>query len=478
MKPLLGSLLICAFSASPARAQPTASLEVITLEQALARTRQNNATWKSLDEYIVQADDYRSIGVGLFLPKIMGEGKWTHLGERNVPDLAALDQMTGLLGALTEGMLEAHPEQFARFAPYLQSDSSGGESPFENFVPRQDKLSATFSLFVPVFDAKSIAFVRGGYDQYDSALQKIGYAREQLLFGVAKLYFGLCTLQRMVKVTDMAMASAQEHLRGTKERAAAESATELEVKRAELEVRKNEARRIQVVAELEKAKATFRYLTGFAGDFLVVDPELASDIEQAHEKDWLDLAQRQRKDLVAAKIDVLVSGHEEGKVWAQYLPTVNAVGVAMFDNDSASRFDDDPFSWVVMATLNINIWDGGIRERQLDIAESQARQAALAVTDLQSKVNSSVSQARRALDDSTAARTVTEKQVEVARAARDLAVASEKEGMATYLAVIDANTMVEGAEAQLLAAELSEAVALLDLWAASGNPLIWVTQSP
>lgn len=471
---LLADIAFVSLLCTTTLAQEKPLLPVVTIEQALAKTQENNATWKSLEEYVVQADEYRSIGLGLFLPKIMAEGNWMHLGERNVPDLAAFKQMSGLLGGLAEGMITHHPEEASRLSPYLQTDSGDDENVFDSFVPRRDKLSATFSLIVPVFDATSIAFIQSGYDQYDAALQKIGFAREQLLFGVSKLYFGLCTLQRMVEVTELSIQSAKEHLLSTQVRAQEEAATELEVKRAELEVRKNQAKRIEIIARLEKAKADFRYLTGIKHAFRVAQPKLSDELDMVADTDWEAKAKKQRKDLAAAKIDVLVAGHEEGKVWAEYLPKINLIGSAMFDNDAPSRFDDDPFNWIAMATLNLNVFDGGIREAKLGIASSKSRQAALAVLELEAKVESSVSQTKRALGDATAARQVSEKQLEVARAARDLAVASEQAGMANYLAVIDANTMVEGAEAQVLAAKLSEAVALLDLWAASGTEILWV----
>jgi len=67
-------------------------------------------------------------------------------------------------------------------------------------------------------------------------------------------------------------------------------------------------------------------------------------------------------------------------------PFTQSGGQGKADNAQENRFDDDPFSWVVVATLDWNLWDGGIREAQMSATKSKLRQATLAAEDLASKI--------------------------------------------------------------------------------------------
>jgi outer membrane protein TolC len=228
---------------------------------------------------------------------------------------------------------------------------------------------------------------------------------------------------------------------------------------------------VELVASLEKAKAGFRYLTGIQGTFEVREPGPPTIATGQPLDHWLGLARRQRRDMAAVRIETLVADHEVDQILMKYAPSLNLFGEFKADNAEAQRFDDDPFSWTVGASLSVNIWDGGIREAELEMARSRLRQAQMAEEDLLRKIESDVDAAYQALEDATAARVLAERQLEVARDTQKLAKAAEQAGAATNLEVIDANTMVFASEAQFSRASLEEAMALLDLLSACGSPI-------
>ena len=477
MKRQLLTIIACLAVVAPAAAAGEAATgeeaPVVTLSEALASTRENNITWKSLGELLTQADAGRDIGVAMFLPKVSAEASWLHMGERHTPDMSALTDMGMLLGELVTTVIEEHPGQAVRFEPYMDMISGGeGSDTFSNFVPKTDTISGTFSVIVPVFNGQSISMVQGAYDRYDAALQQVGHAREALLFATAKAYYGMLMLQEMIAVADRSIESAKEHHRSSKIRAELQAATQLEVKRAELEVTRNESQRVELAASLEKAKSSFRYLTGLEGDFRMSD----ADIEFAEAgillENWLQKARAQRKDLAAARIEVLVAEHEVDQQLMKYAPSLNLFGSFKLDNAEQQRFDDDPFSWTVGATLSVAIWDGGIRESEIEISRSKLRRAQMAEEDLWRKIETEVESAYQALQDAHAARLLAERQLGVAKSTQELAKASERAGAATNLEVIDANTMVFSSEALFYRSRLQEAIALLDLLAATGDEVL------
>ena len=462
------SIVLCLSlaAATPAR--------VVTIDDALAGVKKSNLSWQSLDEYLEQAEALKRVGIGMFLPRLQLEGSWIHQGERHTPDMSALGDLLGIAYMAGAQVALDHPEN-QRLADavngFSASSLGGAGNTFDAFVPPKEMLSATFTVVVPILTPESIPFLRGALSQRDAAIQRIGFGRDQLLYGVAKAYYGLLTLQSMIKVAEQSLESAQQHFKSNEVKANLQAATQLEVKRAELEVTKSESQIAELKATLEKTKATFRYLTGIDGDFEVVDPALTPPSASASLESWQKAALDERKDLVASRIEVEVADREVGKVIARYFPTISLVAQGKADNAKETRFDDDPYSWLVMGTATISIFDGGIREAQYSLAKSQYRQKELAEKDLAAKIKSDVEAAYQALDDARSASRLAERQLDVAHATQALAVASEGAGVATNLEIIDTNTMVFASEAQGLSARFKEAMAVLDMLAAAGKPV-------
>ncbi|NOZ87782.1 MAG: TolC family protein [Deltaproteobacteria bacterium] len=466
-------LLFLLFGTRVAAAGPGKRL--VTIGQAIESTRHNNITWKSLKENLVQGRALKELSIGLLLPKLSAEVQWVHMGERHVPDFSQFADIGEVMGTLVQTVVEKHPDTADRFLPYMDmmKEQTSGSS-MADFVPVRDTIAGTFSLMIPVINPEAIFNLKGSYEMYDSILQRVAYGRDKLLYNVAKAYMGLVSLQSMVRVAQRSLDRAREHYESSKVRANLQTATKLEVKRAELEVTSAQSRKAEITAALARAKSGFRYLTGIRGGFEVKEPGIESMKSYASETSldqWLERAKKKRKDLAAAEIEVKVAQQNLNKVWTKYFPSLNLFGQAKLDNNEHQRFDDDPFSWTIGATLSMNLWDGGIREAQLKTAKSKLKQAELAARDVENKIVSDVESAYKALVDAKAALELAERQAEVARDTQALARASEMAGAATHLEVLDANTMAYASDAQELKARLDLATAVLDLLLSCGEPL-------
>lgn len=451
-------------------------VRVLTIEEALASTRNNNITWASLGELENIADAGRDIGIALFLPKVMAEGQWLHMGEQlnfrmDTSSFENQAMLMGLLGGAATSMLpDGDPTRVA--IEEAMAGMQGGGDLFGGLIPPLDTVTGTFSLVVPVINPTAIPLTQGAYDRYEAAVKQIEYGRESLLYGVAKVYYGLLTMQEMLEVSNRSIEAAVEHYRSTKIRADLQAATRLDVRRAELEVTKAESQKIQLLSQLESAKSGFRYLAGLTGPFGVVDPELHLDSAEHDAGAWLDIAKRERQDLAAAKTEVMAAEHDVMGIWTKYLPSLNLIGSVRADSSQQERyFIDHPFSWSVVGALKMDVWDGGIREAEMKMKKATLRQAELKVVDLERQIENTLSSALRALNDATVVRRLAERQLEVALDTQKLIKVSEKAGAVTGLEVIDVNTMVFASEASLLSARLTEAMAFLDLLAAAGSPV-------
>jgi hypothetical protein len=74
--------------------------------------------------------------------------------------MSGFTQMGALLGDIMAATLEEHPNQAARFAPYMQqATASDTGNTFDAFVPPQNMLSSSFTVVVPILTPESIPFV-------------------------------------------------------------------------------------------------------------------------------------------------------------------------------------------------------------------------------------------------------------------------------------------------------------------------------
>jgi len=451
------------FNVAPLAAQA----RTLKVREALRSTLDNNLGLRAQEEALVQLGAAVDIAFAGLLPKAVVSGSWLHLGERNTPDIdMTAGLMSGPFGAMAEAFCAQAPEQCQ---PPEGGDDGGGA--LDSFVPPANTFSASLRVQVPVLEPTALPAWWGAQDQVEAVRRGLDHGRVQLLYGVAKAYYGLLTVQNMLGVSERSIEAANEHHKSASVRVSLQSGTLMEVKRAELEVMKAASEQAKLLAQRERAKAAFRYLTGVEGTFDVEDPNLSTAVAARTLDEWRRLADVQRADLASARRQLDAARHEVERAWASWLPTLSLGGEAKLDNARAQRFDDDPFSWTLMGTLSLAALDGGIRTAALRAAESKERQAELTLADLERKIHSDVATAFQGLRDASTSRKLAERQLDVAKATQGLAKASEAAGAATNLQVIDANTMVFGSEAGLLGAQLGEAMAILDLLAATGSPL-------
>lgn len=439
---------------------------VLKVGEAVRSAGEHNLGLKAQEEGLAQLAAAVDIAFAGLLPKVLVTGTWLHMGERNTPDIDFTSSLVNSpLGPMMAEWCATHLEQCQA------SGAGGGGGSLDSFVPPANTFTGALRLQVPVLEPTAFPAWWGAQDQVEALRHGLQHGRLQLLYGVVKGYYGLLTVQNLLGVAGRSIESADEHHRSAKVRTSLQSGTLMEVKRAELEVTRAQSERAKMLAQQEKAKASFRYLTGLSGAFEVEDPGLSTEAAARTPEEWRSLADAQRADLAAARSRLDAAQHDVQKARWSYLPTVGLMGEATADNKEEQRFDDDPFSWIVMGTLTLVAWDGGIRDAAQRAADSRVRQARLQLDDLERRLDSETAAAYQALRDAVTSRELAERQLEVAGATQALAKASEAAGAATNLEVIDANTMVFASEAGLEGARLAEAMAILDLLAASGSPL-------
>ena len=283
------------------------------------------------------------------------------------------------------------------------------------------------------------------------ARAKVEIARRGLAPTVIKAYYGLIVAQRKYAIAQQALAEAQHALTISQDLERGGEVAHSDVVKSQLQQNGqqqalNDAQLAMENARLDLAVLVYR---DFNENFSIVDdldlaPALPPlpDVETmaARENPTLDAAMQA---LRAASLDVTIARQA-------YLPTLGVDGIYGLEANAIALHSIDrayldlgpvpTLGYMVDATLNIPVWDWGVRRSKVRQAELKHEQAAV---DLSNTQRTLIRNLQGFYDEAQVAR----QQVELLRRAVDLATESLRlntlryqAGEATILELVDAQT--------------------------------------
>jgi multidrug efflux system outer membrane protein len=177
-----------------------------------------------------------------------------------------------------------------------------------------------------------------------------------------------------------------------------------------------------------------------------------------------------RPDIQSAEQQLVAANARIGVAKAQFFPQVQLTGLAGFQSTALTSLFSGPAGlWSVGAGLAQPIFTGGKLQSNLHLTEAQKRESVLAYQQ-------SIQQAFRDVSNSLIAykknQEFREQQALLTAAAVDatrLANVRYTGGVASYLEVLDSDTLAYSAELDLALAEMNERLALVQLYNALGG---------
>ena len=151
----------------------------------------------------------------------------------------------------------------------------------------------------------------------------------------------------------------------------------------------------------------------------------------------------------------------------RYAPVVAVKGAYTWMNFAS--FSGENRSWAVTVSAIWNLYDGGLREADLDAAKSRAREAQARLEKQKRQVAQDVKSALLELGSARANLIKANEQSRLAEEGANLVAEQFKAGAATYLDVVDANNAKFGAGVAAVTEELNVQVAALKLAKAIGK---------
>jgi outer membrane protein TolC len=440
-------------AAPPARAQAPVAAEAparrpLTLAEVLASARANNTDVAVLEERIAQADALSSRARAALLPSLNANVAFTLNGVEAVLPFA---------------------DPTAGYTQQPRGDGSGTVDLIPNrsllvTIQPRTQLSAGAQLAVPLVVVPAWLGIKNAQQAHEAVTKDVERARQALLSGIAQTYLQAVSAQRLVTLarTQLETAQAQERIAQVRYQAGAVP------KIAALRTGVDLARARQQVRQAENGYATARLvlqqLAGLKEDFDVVPP--APVAPPPGEVDALvEQALATRPDLAASRMQVDIAERAVRSTKWEWAPTIAAVGSAQWT--SVAGLTGQQANWLAQVTASFSLFDGG-RYARLREGRSRVRQASAASEGLRRQVEREVRTAVLNLQTAQANLAPAQEQERLAVENASLVDTQFRAGAATYLDVVDANTVRFAAGVASVSEELGVQTATLRLLEAMG----------
>lgn len=456
--------------------QASAPSEILTLDQALSLARERNPDLQAAQARLQKANELGNRVLAAYLPQISVGGGYTYNSVEAVFELPAVWHVR-------RGFESGPP--FDPEKPMSPENPPGIETPYflypaqmvEAVLQRHHQLGGQVTVEQAILAPALIpAFKQSELAKSVAALH-VEHARQEVLFTVARLYFGAVGLKESIDVRVALLETMRAHETDARGRFERGVAPRLAVLKAELDRIHAEKELLAARNAYQVAKLAVAALLDRDHAFEVTRPEPvplppewdalvssgASGISGTGPDDGLVA---QRPDVRAARENQKLAKHVRQWDWTAYAPNLGLSGQYQLSN--VQGFFNSYGLWAVTVGLSWNLFDGGLREvqRRENVAQLAQAEAEARATD--NRARTELRRAALELQNTRASLELAEKQLELAREAHEVARGSFDAGAATWLEVSDAHASLLAAELGKVAEELNVQLATLDLLKAAG----------
>ncbi|HEY0231253.1 MAG TPA: TolC family protein [Dokdonella sp.] len=405
------------------------------------------------------------------------------LAQRTNPDTRASWEQARQ-AALAVGLVES------TYLPQLSADVIAGyqRTPLPipaTLIPKGNFVSDTREA-IPSLVVKWLLFDFGRRDAAEQEARSNSFvanvafsgAHQKLIFEVSRNFYALGAARGRLRAAGNALGTAQSDHDAVLARRTHGLATSVDVAKAERQVAQ---------ARFTVARTTGAESVAYASliESLGVAPTARIDIDDGSEQPLpalspdtvdrrIDEALSKRPDVIAAVGKIRGAQAALNEKQAQHRPTVALLAQA-FRNVGALRSDGGPYSSVnknggaLLLQFSWPIYDGGLRDAQVSIAQSQVEAARDHLEQARSAAAREVVQAYAGLTSALAEHDAALVLTSAARTAHAGALESYRHGVGTYTSLIDDENALTQAETELEDSRASVFTAAAALAFATGS---------
>ena len=430
----LAVLMIMSFSVAARAAGDPAPPARISLTEAIATALRDNRTLTAASLGSEAAQDEVGVARGALIPRLDAIENFSYT---NNPVMVFSDLLL--------------QQDFSQKDFALSSLNHPGF--LSNF---QSQVRLSFPLFA---GGRLIAAYRAAGFGADAMRWQQIQTRQHVEFAVIQSYYSAVLAEQRVAVVDRALAAGRAHLSRAEDLFGHGMAVNSDVLRTKVLVGGFEQQRYQAESQLRIAWASLAHTLGNE-DRLLAPLKNPAQLEGAVRapdslKPLVGQALARRPELKVAGARVEQARQAVTIARADYLPTVEIAGV--YENDT-ERFARAGNNGALLLSGRLNLFDGLATRSKVDAAQAELSRARVLAEDLRRSV---------ALEVETAYRTLLAAQRGLEVAGRDIAYAQRAltiledrygSGLATNVAVLDAQTTRAETDMRLAGAQVEVAV--------------------
>jgi outer membrane protein len=405
----------------------TAGAEPMTLGQVYAMAVQHSEDLQIEVENVRQAEQDERRALSAILPKVTLGGDYT----RTPPE-------TGIAGST---ILIQPEKSYGWEARVQQPLYSGGKNRAGRRIAKQ---------------------------QVEVAGKDIRLTREGLLLRVADVFYAVLRAQKNVEIQARNVERLKEHRRLAELRYKVGEVTESILLRAEAELASANADLVSRERDVAVAKRELALLTGLPGDVEIVEPQMP-EVPKESTPELLEAAQLARDEIQRSRIQEHIAEDQVSFARGNFMPSLGLEGIA-----SGRKQDPRPDraieeNWLVAATINIPIFEGGLRKAEFRQAKSKLEQSRLQSAKLSKDIDLEVTRAALTLE--AVSRTLDSRQDQLRFSKKNYEMVSKQFtfGLATNLDVLDANQTLIEAERDVIGATYDRHLAILEVQRSVGQ---------
>lgn len=345
----------------------------------------------------------------------------------------------------------------------IEADFGGG---FEDFgvetepIIIRPQVDYNFTLNASMrLNAQAWPLLQQAYMNKELSQQQISVIRDEMEFAVVQTYYNALLTRRVLDIAAERVASDRRQLRATEKRRAAGVAKPYELTRAKLRVTQSEQEYTRAMLSFEQLRSALAFLLQTEPDFDVVevsDLELDRDLKQLKQE---ALSKRPSVRIQSKVVELNEKGFEE--IYWKYLPTMEVSAMALRPRGSA--FSPGRWQYSLGLTAQWVLWDGGLREAELDERHAKLVSSKLEREKTKAQVHNELEQAWTEYLSTRNQLASSRTQVELAQDGLDEAERAYRLGVAQQLDVIFAQDQLRVTQLAVTQDELRVQLAIRKL---------------
>jgi outer membrane protein len=368
-----------------------------------------------------------------------------------------------------ESALVPNLNAFGNYTKYTETRRSS-----TGFVVQPDystqyglRLDQSLSLSGKEFTSVNIAkenITRRGYD--------LSSVKEEYLFSVSVSFYRVLKARKLVEIAHANIERLEKQRDAASTRLRVGEVTKTALLRAEAELSGAHSDLVRVENGLSLARAALARLVGIDGDYDVMEPSGGDRPVTDYVLPQLkEIAFAERPELKSLALQTEIQKNHVKVARGAFWPTLAAEGVYLErDLSPSSQFTNEESIYAGL-TINIPIFEGGLRRAEVGQALARERQSRLAYEDYRRTVALEVEGAYLDFMTQKGILKALEDQLAFARDNYSAVTKQFELGLATSIDTVDANTLLVTAERQLADADYDLSLSQLVIKRATGTLL-------